>query len=292
MCTIGCVYEKGGAVHTFKQCDLTDPADFLEPAIVQGSVGTYLALRRKAQPNDRMWSGVNDNGVSFVAADYYTNSDPGSLDAEASGRFLATNTHLGPDSDVDRLFKAYESSIADHRTAQSAVDFLTDWYLHHGCETDPQYPNFRSPDIALFADGQNGIFIEYYPGDDGIHPEVRTLSAQGNEVRQRGGWFASTNHARMFSQTVDYPKNHSTYLRLARAEALLQQTPTFDGVKQVLSDQYYGKTELSICRVATKEKQYYTQATAIFTVAPGWVGATYQINGNPRTNPYKEMRLR
>lgn len=289
MCTIGCVYSEG-AFYTFKQCDLTQQTLFYEPEIVSGSAGPYIAFRRQGRPG--IWSGVNYNGVCFVAADYYTNADPGSIDAEASGKFLATNTHLDANDDVDRLFKAYESSIADHPNAQSAVAFLTDWYLYHGNTTDPQHPNFRYPDIALLADDKYGIFIEYYPGDDQITPRVKTLTAQGNAAGRVNGWFASTNHARMFTQTVDYPKNHSTYLRLARAEALLNLTPTQDGVKQVLYDQYYGQTELSICRVANAPGEYYTQATVILSMGPTWVGAEYQINGNPRVNPYSFIKLR
>ena len=289
MCTIGCVYADR-AVYTFKQCDLTKETLFYAPEMVRGSAGTYAAFRRQGRPG--IWSGLNEYGLCFVAADYYTNSDPGSTQAEASGRFLATNTHLEPNDDVDRLFKAYESSIADHTNAQSAVAFLADWYLHHGDTTDPRHPNFKSPDIALLADGQNGIFIEYYPGDDMITPRVKTLSAQGNAVANVAGWFASTNHARMFAQTVDYPKNHSTYLRLARAEALLNQTPTQDGIKRVLSDQYYGQTELSICRVANAPNEYYTQATVILSQGPTWAGAEYLINGNPRTKPYSVIKRR
>lgn len=90
----------------------------------------------------------------------------------------------------------------------------------------------------------------------------------------------------MFTQTVDYPKNHSTYLRLARAEALLNLDPTSNGIKRVLSDQYYGQTELSICRVANAPGEYYTQATVILGTMPGSAWAEYLINGNPRTKPY------
>ena len=289
MCTIGFVYNQS-TVLTFKQCDLTAPTLFYEPEVVQGTAGRYMAFRRKGRPG--IWAGVNQGGVSFVAADYYTNSDPGTPDVPLPVQFLATNTHLAPDPNLDRLFKAYESSIADHATARSAIDFLSNWYLKEGNPSDLQHPNFEYPDIALLADTKEGIFLEYYPGDDKKTPQVKTLAVKPDSKDSRVDWFASTNHARMFAQTVDYPKNHSTYLRLARAEALINKNPTLDGVKSVLSDQYYGETELSICRVAKESGEYYTQATVILGASrTASSAAEYQINGNPRTNPYTRKVL-
>lgn len=278
MCTIGFLYADG-AVYTFKQCDLTKQTLFYDPEIMSGTAGRYMAFRRDGRPG--IWAGVNQSGVSFVAADYYTNSDPGTPDVSPPARFLATNTHLDPNDDVDRLFKAYEFSIASYANARSAISYLANWYLSEGNPSDPQHPNFKYPDIALLADGKEGMFLEYYPGDDQKTPQVKTLSVQA-----QNGWFASTNHARMFTQTVDYPKNHSTYLRLARAEALLNLNPTTNGIKSVLRDQYYGQTELSICRVANAPGEYYTQATVILGAGSGSAGAEYLINGNPRTKPY------
>ena len=92
MCTIGWVRHEG-RTFTFKQCDLTAPTQFFEPEVVPGRAGRYLAFRRKGRPG--IWSGVNERGVSFVAADYYTNSDPGepteALPSNASAKALVSN---------------------------------------------------------------------------------------------------------------------------------------------------------------------------------------------------------
>lgn len=273
MCTIGWVRHEG-RTFTFKQCDLTTPTQFFEPERVQGRAGPYLAFRRQGRPG--IWSGVNERGVSFVAADYYTNSDPGEpspVPSNSAAKVLASSADN--DDPVNALFLAYEASIANHGTAQEAIAFLSQWYLDH---------RFPAPDIALIADATQAFFLEYYPGDTGQDPKVLTLTPGES-------WFASTNHARMFSQTVDYTKNHSTYLRLARAEALLQGQPDLDGIQAVLRDQYYGQTELSICRQG-QPGQYSTQATVITEAGAGLpVAARYLINGNPREKPYTLKRI-
>lgn len=278
MCTIGWVRE-AGRTYTFKQCDLTTATTFFEPETVQGQAGPYLAFRRQGRPG--IWAGVNESGVSFVAADYYTNSDPGEpstapvLGASLSAAKNAAASTTAANDPVNDLFLAYEASIANHGSAQDAMAFLSEWY------TSKRFP---APDIALIADAKQAFFLEYYPGDNGQPGQVQILIPGES-------WFASTNHARMFTQTVDYTKNHSTYLRLARAEALLGQQASLDGIKTVLQDQYYGQTELSICREG-KQGQYYTQATVITHAGPGVTsGAQYLINGNPREKPYSEAQL-
>ena len=227
-----------------------------------------------------VWSGVNQRGVSFVAADYYTNAPDNTGEPT---RFFVTSSHTGPSPDVDALFRAYEQAVAEYGTAADAIEFLSSFYLTQGKKEDPV--PFGAPDIVLLADPTQTIFLEYYPGDRAGEAKVLTLSPQQ-------GWFAATNHARLFLQTVDYSRNHSTYLRLARAEAILERQPTPDGIKSVLEDQYYGETELSICRIAAEEGQYFTQASVILSAsAAGPCGATYLVNGNPRTKPYQTKEL-
>ncbi|TKD07946.1 hypothetical protein [Polyangium fumosum] len=279
MCTIGWVRVEG-TTHVFKQCDLTQKTRFLEPDIAEGIAGRYLAFRREGRPG--IWSGVNQRGVGFVAADYYTEQDPGSPDTPPS-LCARTSSHVGESSPVDALFRAYEASIADHGTSADAVAYLSNWYLTQGDPGNPD-PSFKSPDIVLIADPTQAIFLEYYPGDRPGTAKVLTLSP-------RQGWFVSTNHARMFQQTVKYSQNHSTYLRLARAEAILDRQPNIEAIKAVLRDQYYGETELSICRIAGQPGQYFTQATFIGTAANGSVSADYLLNGNPRTKSYETKRL-
>lgn len=274
MCTIGCVYENG-VVRTFKQCDLTEGTTFFPPETIVGKAGRYLAFRRYGRPG--IWAGVNECGVGFVAADYYTNEDPGERQTGQAAKFLATNTFLGLNDDIDRLLLAYETVVANYDNTQSAIDYLIHWYLNEG-NLGGSTPYFKHPDIVLISDKSKAVFLEYYPGS--------ALTLQ-----PKAGWFASTNHARMFTQTVDYSKNHSTYLRLARAEVLLAKATTMQGIKSVLQDQYFGDTELSICRVANSPGQYFTQASVIFNASNDEVWSDYLINGNPRTKDYTVKKL-
>lgn len=253
MCTIGAVFDDQG-VHLFKQCDLTSKTTFHPPAVKFGRI-PYIAMTRDGRPG--LWAGMNQAGVCFVAADSYTN-----------------RTYQVEDADVNRLFTAYEQSVANGATARQAADMLQAFYL-----SDNGGQGFAAPDIAMHADATQAIFTEYTPGPQ-QHRAVR-------EVVVKRGFFASTNHFRVQPDAVVYPANHSTYLRLARAETILEKTPTLDGVRAVLTDQYYGPSELSICRVAEFPGEYFTQATAVFSAGPAGLASEYQIGGNPLTNPLR-----
>ena len=286
MCTIGTVFD-GSTVCTFKQCDLTDPTTFYAPEQRQGKAGSYLAMTRAGKPG--LWAGANEQGVSFVAADNYTRT-LGSNGASMPHVLSRTSTYQDENDSVDSLFETYERAVADFDTATGAVAYLSDFYLNG----DAEHPgHFEYPDIALFSDLDQTIYMEYSPvGDfefDGLGrvisedgaPQVRTLTATTD-------YFASTNNCRLFNTAVTYPMNHSTYLRLTRAELLLQQDPSNAGVHRVLRDQYYGETDLSICRVAVEKGQYYTQASVIFNASPTSLICEYVINGNPRTVPWEQ----
>lgn len=266
MCTIGAVFD-GVQIHTFKQCDLIPVTSFNEPETCIGSngVASYVALTRGTGTGRRIWSGINSSGVSFVAADAYT----------TSANYYTT------DGQVSALFAAYEASISSHTTATDAANSLAAFYQDMGDGTA-----FPAPDISLitgWADAAQtqplSIFIEYMPCPYS-HASVR-------QIVRTVGHFASTNHFRIQPEAISYPANHSTYLRLSRAEMILQQDPSHAGIVSVLSDQYYGACELSICReTAYIGQEFHTQATALFTATPGDAPVTqYQVNGNPLTNP-------
>jgi hypothetical protein len=69
---------------------------------------------------------------------------------------------------------------------------------------------------------------------------------------------------------------------------ILHSDPTFNGINTLLCDQYYGLTELSICRVTQYiDQEFHTQATALFSVSADDVACRYQVNGNPKDNPLK-----
>lgn len=267
MCTIGVVFTQGN-LHTFKQCDLIPVTTFNEPELRAGSngVGQYTAMTR--QGSDGIWAGVNDAGVGFVAADSYTTT---------AANYYATS------ADVEALFAAYEASVSSFTSARDAADSLINFYRTMG-EATP----FPAPDISLisgWADAERtqpiAIFIEYMPNPYNQDP-VRV-------IERRDGFFVSTNNFRLQPDSVNYPANHSTYLRLRRAEAMLQLDPSLSGVKNLLSDQYYGQTELSICReTAYLGTEFHTQATALFSTSENnETVCEYQINGNPKTNPLK-----
>ncbi|MFO0586237.1 MAG: carcinine hydrolase/isopenicillin-N N-acyltransferase family protein [Polyangiaceae bacterium] len=251
MCTIGAVFADGG-VHLFKQCDLASTTQFQAPAVRVGAL-RYIAMTRSGRPG--LWAGMNEAGVSFVAADAYTN-----------------RTYEVEDADVDALFNAYEKAVATCKSAGEAADQLQAFYRSY-CGGQ----GFPGPDIAMHADPTQAIFTEYTPGPN--------LRGSVREVVVRGGFLASTNHFRVQPDAVVYQANHSTYLRLDRAETILERAPSLAGVVQVLSDQYYGPSELSICRVAEYPGEHFTQATAIFTAGAAGLGLLYQINGDPITNP-------
>ncbi len=267
MCTIGTLFDRGN-IHTFKQCDLIPVTTFNEPDVRSGNngVGTYIAMTRKGAGG--IWAGVNDAGVAFVAADSYTTT---------AANYSATS------AEIAALFAAYETSISSYTSARAAANNLVDFYRTMGDSRA-----FPAPDISLisgWADAKKTqaitIFIEYMPNPYN-QDSVRI-------IERSSGFFVSTNNFRLQPDSVDYPANHSTYLRLRRAETILQSEPGNTGIKSLLSDQYYGQTELSICRETDYiGSEFHTQATALFTVGAGTKPVCeYQINGNPRTNPLK-----
>jgi hypothetical protein len=261
MCTIGVVFHDS-EILTFKQCDLIPETQFNAPLVKTGEngVGSYIAMTRANTKG--IWAGVNDQGVSFVAVDSYTTT---------SANYYSTSEQ------ANKLFDAYEGSISRHTNARDAAHFLIDFYR------ESQFP---APDISMitgWADSAKSqplaILIEYMPNPYNFDP-VRT-------IERTEGHFANTNNFRLQPDSVDYPANHSTYLRLQRAEMLLQQDPSEHGIKTLLTDEYYGKTELSICRSAYKgNAEFHTQATAFFKANLNSKPACeFQINGNPKNNP-------
>ena len=272
MCTIGVVFQEEKII-TFKQCDLIPVVIFKIPETRTGSgdVVSYIALTR-GDGNGRLWSGVNSDGVGFVAADAYT----------ASSLYNVT------DEETQALFAAYENSIKQYGNALDASNHLKNFYLGGGDGASP----FPAPDIVLhtgWADNDKSkpiaIFTEYMPGPNN-HSPVR-------QIIRSSGFFVSTNHFRIQPEAITYPNNHSTYLRLSRAEKILQSTPTKEGVEDLLCDEYYGETELSICRVTNFiGQEFHTQATALFTADPTQgIKCEYQVNGNPKNNPLKQYIL-
>lgn len=270
MCTIGVVFQQEQII-TFKQCDLIPVVAFKTPETraASGDVVSYIALTR-GDGNGRLWSGVNSEGVGFVAADAYT----------ASSLYNVT------DEDTQALFAAYENSIKKYGNALDASNYLKNFYLGN---PEKNVPPFPAPDIALhtgWADNDKSkpiaIFTEYMPGPNN-HSPVR-------QIIRSSGFFVSTNHFRIQPEAITYPNNHSTYLRLSRAETILQPNPTKEGVEALLCDEYYGETELSICRVTQFiGQEFHTQATALFTVNPTHgAQCEYQVNGNPLNNPLQK----
>lgn len=261
MCTIGVVMDQSNIV-TFKQCDLIPTVNFRLPETRRGTrdVEAYIALSR-GEGEGHMWSGVNSNGVAFVAADAYTTSSLYNVTPEQT----------------EALFSAYEDSVRGCSSPREAAARLSKFYL----------AGFPAPDIALYSgweDSPSGripvaIFLEYMPNPSNQSP-VR-------QIVRHEGYFVSTNHFRLQPESITYPSNHSTYLRLNRAETILQSSPNKDGVLELLRDQYYGPTELSICRETDYQGQeFHTQATSVFTVG-GSIECEYQINGNPKDNPLR-----
>ncbi len=194
--------------------------------------------------------------------------------------FVAADSYVDQDGNLQSvaadIFTKYLSIITDFRSAREAADMMADFY----------YKEFTSPDILMITDATEAFFIE---------------AADGQVVMTQrcDGFFASTNHFRMVYGAAPYRQNHSTYLRLQRAESILQANPTAEGVKAVLSDRYYGDSVWSVCRsntlTAPQEEPYFTQASAIFHVTvvesgKVQVDCDYVINGNPANTPWKRWK--
>jgi len=178
------------------------------------------------------------------------------------------------------IFEAYERIIADFKNAEDAKNYMCEFYK-----------TFLSPDILLISDADTMFFIETYNG-----------KLICTEKKER--YFTSTNHFRMLYSGVGYRSNHSTYLRLEKSELILQSQPNLGGIIDVLSDQYYGNSVFSICRVSPnapnnfvphgedisycpdQEAKYFTQASVIFATNRAQVNLAYQINGNPKVSQY------
>jgi hypothetical protein len=250
MCTIGNVFLKSGNA-SFKQCDLKPKTEFLPPQIVKGEGPIeYLPFRRiRDDASTPCWAGINNFGISFVAADAYTNEEY-SIDDEW----------------VKKLFIHYEKTIASCRNATDAGNIMESFYRS----------GFPAPDIIHITDTSKAIFMEYSPNKGDLI----------GRVERENGFFASTNHFRILADAIKFEKNHSTYLRLARTEAILQSDPSLRGIFSVLSDRYFGDTDLSVCRIRSKKNQFYTQASVIFIIQNECIDCAYIVNGNPKENAF------
>lgn len=262
MCTIGNSFYRINGVNVqsvFKQCDLVNPTRFLTPVVktaVNKTEGSdtpetirYVAFTRIRGDQCPAWAGINEYGVSFVAADSYLDKSK-----------VTPNENAALDSDT--VFDMYLRIITSYKTAKEAVMMAKKYY-----ET-VEYADLLT-DILLIADEKEMFFIE-------------TVNKKVRIIQRDMGHFVSTNHCRMFYEAVPYEQNHSTYLRLDRAEKILQSRADINGIGRLLRDSYYGETVWSVCRYAnltglddgnvkqelTEEEMFYTQAAVIFTVKP------------------------
>jgi hypothetical protein len=94
-----------------------------------------------------------------------------------------------------------------------------------------------------------------------------------------------TNHYRLLPGAVDFDDDPSTYLRLARAQDVLDGDPSAEGARALFADQHFGDSECSICRVAEHAGEHYTQAAVLFEVGRPAVDVAYVLNGNARSAP-------
>ncbi|MDO5516444.1 MAG: hypothetical protein Q4F66_02745 [Clostridium sp.] len=256
MCTIGTLFN-GDTMIMFKQCDLDKEALFEHPRLNINDDIKYVTFERSG--NTGTWCGVNNYGVSFVAADSY-------LDNDDNGIYHNSKKEISDNS----IFEAYKDIISKFKNAKSAVSYMRGFYS-----------KFKDPDILIIGDKIERYYIEAY------NSQVIVVKLDSSGI---ANFFTATNHFRYIHGGVDYSKNHSTYLRLQRSQEILNKECNLRGVIKLLKDQYYGKSVLSICRsddiVPEFEDSYKTMATSIFIIDNdcGRIGCYYQINGNPRKN--------
>jgi len=249
MCTIGTIF-KGNYTLTYKQCDLINPTKFYEPLIMNGDSDIrYMKFGRDG--NSGSWCGINNYGVSLVAADAYITSEMDSL--------------IDNMQDTSKIFDAYIKAISMHKSAKSAIAYMQKFYM-----------KFPHPDIVVISDSNESFYIETFNGETICINRAFCPNGIDNH-------FSCTNHFRFIHGAVDYCENHSTYLRLERTEMLLSNPAT--NIFKILSDQYYGKSVLSICRdkaiIPKGEDAYFTQASVVFSSNGNAVNCAYIINGNP-----------
>ncbi len=235
----------------FEQCDLNERRLFHEPKIKNKKDISYMSFER--EDIEGTWCGINNYGVGFVSADCYVK--------DSKGTFLIND---------DNVYKAYENIISNYKTAGEAVEFIKKFYSAS-----------LSKGILIVSDKKESYYIESYNGE----VIIVLLTPEFNPR-----YLVSTNHFRFIHEEVPFKENHSTYLRLTRAEDMLLKDCSLNGVKNLLKDQYYGRSVMSICRESdicpVGEEMYTTQATVIFLVNNNCndIGVSYQINGNPEKN--------
>lgn len=257
MCTIGSAFyniHNNNVQSIFKQCDIVSlETEFLSPEVkTDDETGIrYLPFTRINGDERPAWAGINEYGVGYVAADSY-------IDENKADAFKYSGT---VDSSV---FDMYQKIIAKYKTAKEAVEMAKEFYQ------TAKYADLPT-DILLISDAKNMYFIE-------------TLAERVRIIHRESNHFVSTNHCRTFVEAVPYEQNHSTYLRLDRAEKILQCKPDINGIGDLLRDSYYGKTIWSVCRYkyisdfdeasktedddTIKEGRYFTRAAVIFTINP------------------------
>lgn len=256
MCTIGTLFN-GDTMIMFKQCDLDKETLFKKPVLNINDYIKYIAFERS--DNNGIWCGVNNFGVSFVAADSYVQS--GNDEMYHNSRKEVNDSSI---------FDAYKNIISNFKNAKSAVAYMKEFYC-----------KYKNPDILIIGDKIERYYIEAY------NSQVIVIKLDSSGI---SNFFTATNHFRYIHGSVNYCDNHSTYLRLERSQAILNKECNLRGVIKLLKDQYYGKSVLSICRsdeiVPKFEDSYRTFATSIFVIDndSGRISCYYQINGNPRKN--------
>jgi hypothetical protein len=281
MCTIGNVFstEKGNVWNSvFKQCDLIDSTTFMEPQVCNLNEIRYVPFtRQKSDGTTPAWAGVNEYGVSFVAADSYLKKRHSSTETETLKDWNRRESVL---KTGETVFDMYLGLITRYKNAGDAVRSAEEWYRKHLHKTHATDSN--ASDILLVADGRSAYFVEAKEES----PHAVTVVT----IRRDSGFFCSTNHMRMIYGAQPYEENHSTYLRLQRAEAILQTNPSRSGVGELLRDTYYGESVWSICRSKTirvdQETPFYTQASVLIDVERAGadkprVMVEYVLNGNP-----------
>lgn len=253
MCTIGCILDAPGARQwTFKQCDLVEPTLFLEPEIEEGEDGIrYVAFRREG--SNGPWAGFNDCGVGLVASDAYLEDDD----------------EVNPEGPLPAdLLETYIEVLSECATLEDAVELMRSF-----CE------EMRPADIVLLTGPEGAVRVESSPSHG--------VQLTGIE----DGPLVCTNHFLTLPGGVTPEENPSTYLRLERAEEILEGSPDADGVARLLTDQAHGPTTDSICRVARDDDEYSTQAAVAWVTRPdGRMDCAYLLNGNALGKRFTVLR--
>ncbi|MFH1838616.1 MAG: carcinine hydrolase/isopenicillin-N N-acyltransferase family protein [Candidatus Kuenenbacteria bacterium] len=183
MCTIGGKINK--KLTLFKNCDLVKNIEFYKPKIKKGKY-KYIAFTRRGISG--LYAGINQFGLSIVAADTYTKK-----------RYKAKPYT------VYNIFKCYEKIIADYKNVDDALNFLKKYYTSKICV----------PDLIIIGDKKKIAVFEFIP-----------KKKFGIEIIKKGN-ILRTNQFKILKGGKNKNEDPESYIRYNNAFKIINKNISF-----------------------------------------------------------------